>query len=35
VLPRSPQIEKPRQHPKILTGSFMLSPLTRLLHLPR
>jgi hypothetical protein len=27
------RIEKPRQHPKILTGSFMLSPLSRLLHL--
>ena len=25
--------EKPRRHPKMLTGSFMLSPLARLLHL--
>jgi hypothetical protein len=25
--------EKPRRHPKTQTGSFMLSPLTRLLHL--
>src|SRR5882724_5164687 len=25
--------EKPRRHPKIPTGSFMLSPLARLLHL--
>jgi hypothetical protein len=28
-----PGYEKPRQHPKILTGFFMLSPLSRLLHL--
>jgi hypothetical protein len=28
-----PKHEKPRQHPKTPTGSFMLSPLARLLHL--
>jgi hypothetical protein len=30
-----PPHEKPRQHPKMLTGFFMLSPLSRLLHLNR
>src|ERR1700754_4063484 len=28
-----PPHEKPRHHPKMLTGFFMLSPLSRLLHL--
>ena len=27
--------EKPRQYPKMLTGFFVLSPLSRLLHLNR
>ncbi len=31
----SPPHEKPRHHPKMLTGFFMLSPLSRLLHLSR
>jgi hypothetical protein len=30
---RRPDTEKPRQYPKMLTGFFMLSPLSRLLHL--
>jgi hypothetical protein len=30
-----PSYEKPRQLPKMLTGFFMLSPLSRLLHLNR
>jgi hypothetical protein len=33
VLPIDPQTEKPRQHAVMPTGSFMLSPLSRLPHL--
>jgi hypothetical protein len=31
--PASAPYEKPRPHPKMQTGSFVLSPLARLLHL--